>query len=375
MQSTIPIKKSNVISSCLFFGVFAVAGLIAFYFLGYKLFKEYFQAKNWNALPCVVTQSNLEQRQSKDSGNALTHKINIRYQYQFQNKKYIGHRYHFIDAYSTEERSKWSIVRAYPQGKHFTCYVNPQDPTQSVINRGLGGYFLWSLFSIPFFLIGVGGIYKTLNPDKESVEKTDPDGPMTLKQATPLQKLLLAAAACLFWNGIVAIFIVNWIHQYGSIQFIPLMTLLFISPFIFVGLLLGFQVLVQFLALFNPKVEITLNQNYLKIGGRYTLNYQFNGNIQRLSGFSISLVGKEKVTYRQGKGSNTDECIIFKALIYTQSQQISPQQEIEFTIPENIMPSFKSTDNEIEWTIAARGKIVNWPDINNEYTIQIHPNH
>lgn len=52
----------------------------------------------------------------------------------------------------TEELSGWTV------GAEVPCWYNPDDPLDVVVLRGFGGAYLFALFPIPVFLLGVGGL-------------------------------------------------------------------------------------------------------------------------------------------------------------------------------------------------------------------------
>ena len=46
---------------------------------------------------------------------------------------------------------------------------------------------------------------------------------------------------------------------------------------------------------------------------------------------------------------------------------------IPLSVPADLMHSFQSENNSIEWKIKIRGEIPRWPDIGDEFEIKIRP--
>ena len=84
------------------------------------------------------------------------------------------------------------------------------------------------------------------------------DMPQKLKpKQSRVLTVVMLIGICLFWNGIVSIFVV---HAVGDgFQWFDIFLGLFLTPFVLVGLVLVIVLVHQFLNLFNPKVEIGLS--------------------------------------------------------------------------------------------------------------------
>ena len=46
---------------------------------------------------------------------------------------------------------------------------------------------------------------------------------------------------------------------------------------------------------------------------------------------------------------------------------------VQFAIPEFTMHSFEATNNKIEWFLKVHGNIKKWPDVSDEFSIQVLP--
>lgn len=198
--------------------------------------------------------------------------------------------------------------------------------------------------------------------------------PRVLKsQATPLIAFIASILVCLFWNGIVSVFVGFAIH--GFLKNDPQWFLtIFMIPFVLIGLLLILWVLHSFLALFNPRPMITMLTPELWLGGNIDIRWQFNGNPARIRQLKIQLEGEERATYRRGTTTHTDkETFATIPLIDTTSSSEIASGQASVEIPLRLMHSFKSGQNEIAWSMLVDGDITFWPNVNQRFSLIILP--
>lgn len=193
---------------------------------------------------------------------------------------------------------------------------------------------------------------------------------------SPINTFLITLFACIFWNICNAIMFYHWwLPLYQEKGSIPIFNTLFFSIFIFVGLLLIFSVIYNFLSIFNPRIILELNTNKLVAGGNYNLSYKIMGNVQRLTDINITLIGHEIAASGAGRNRTQDDFIAYETTIYHEaSNRLRSTGETALTICEDFMPSFSGKNNKIEWFIVATGNIPLWPNMNHEFPIEIFPN-
>ena len=199
-------------------------------------------------------------------------------------------------------------------------------------------------------------------------------GPRVLKsQATPLIAFIASILVCLFWNGIVSVFVGFAIH--GFIKGDPQWFLtIFMVPFVLVGLLLVLWVLHSFLSLFNPRPIITMQTPELWLGGHIDIRWQFSGNPSRIRQLKIQLEGQERATYRRGTTTHTDTATFATIpLADTTTTSEIPIGQAAAEIPLRTMHSFKSKQNEIAWSLVVHGDIKFWPNVNQRFSLVILP--
>ena len=98
-----------------------------------------------------------------------TYSVYILYEYEFGGQTYKSDRYDFIGGSSSGYEGKARVVAAYESAERPVCYVNPTNPSESVLKRGFHAKLLLALFPLPFLLVGVVGIVGTLRAQTTSL--------------------------------------------------------------------------------------------------------------------------------------------------------------------------------------------------------------
>ncbi len=114
----------------------------------------------WMPVPCTVLSSKVH---TYYSGEGVSYSVDAHYRYMFGGKEYESARY----SLSMSGCSYWGAARfvaTHPQGSQGVCYVNPADPTQSVMYRGLPWLSLMAGFPMLIFIAGMVLLYQTFVP-------------------------------------------------------------------------------------------------------------------------------------------------------------------------------------------------------------------
>lgn len=137
-----------------FFAVFLLAGA------GFSLFfvrpaVQVLKAKSWQATPCTVLSSQVRSHSGEDS---TTYSVDVLYTYTFGGGEYKSNRYQFLGGSSGGYSEKERIVRRLPPLTRTTCYVNPDEPAEAVMNRDFSPEYAFGLVPLLFVAVGLGGI-------------------------------------------------------------------------------------------------------------------------------------------------------------------------------------------------------------------------
>lgn len=381
-------KRFPAWAAVLFFGVFALFGVAGTWFMLIQPLSLLWQARSWDAKDCEVLSS---QVQSHSSDDGYTYSIDIEYRYEVDGRTYTSDRYHFMGGSSSGYEGKAEVVERHPPGAVVTCYVDPDDPTQAVLNRSFSWVYLFGLFPLLFLAAGVGGFYLWLGT-RESSKPSAPSPPSTLEPGFreapeigpkvlepsmgPVGKVVGMLFIALFWNGIVSVFVVIVIQAWregGGFETGCLT--LFLVPFVLIGLGLIVGVFSSILALANPRPRLVLDPASPRLGDSATLlRWEFTGAVRRMRKLELSLVGKEEARYRRGTNTHTDHHTFYAETVYETVQTMNMRQgSVSVTIPGDQMHSFEASNNEIQWTLTVRGDIARWPDVSEDFPIRIRP--
>lgn len=108
---------------------------------------KFIQAWGWQETPCFIESSAMAKHKGDESDEheIPTYFADIKYRYQFRGKTYTSYREDLsspsvhIQSSAKAER----FLQRYPAGADRTCYVNPVNPAESALSRGLpAGIFL-----------------------------------------------------------------------------------------------------------------------------------------------------------------------------------------------------------------------------------------
>ncbi|MFN6110986.1 MAG: DUF3592 domain-containing protein [Planctomycetota bacterium] len=405
---------------------FSAVGGLVFWLAALAPLWQHWQSQSWVTTECTVVESQIEEVQGDESTSYVPA---IRYEYQVNGRTQSANRYSFFSGGGSRKGAK-KIVARYPIGSKHPCYYDPAQPDEAVLLRSFFVFSLWFslLFPLLFILAGFLLMYigfgskspaaklpaaGELNPSARfssslaSAPETQSDraefsagstatrskdrsasdlagvsptyservdwqrfvGPQQLAPAISRRAMVLGAGfAALFWNGILSFFV--WEMFEGRSWFM----LLFLLPFLVVGLGLIYFFFYSLLGLFNPVVKIALSEGAIQLGETADLAWEVQGRVSRIAEFRILAVGEEQATYTRGTDRITDTDV-FQSL---ELCRLTSAEEIRFgtaqlSIPADTMHSHEGTRNKLVWKLQVQGRIPWFPDIKEEYEFRVLP--
>jgi hypothetical protein len=368
-----------------FFGLFAVAGGAMLYPLGILPIAKTIQSRSWVETPCTVLRAGVHDH---DSDDGTTYSVYILYQYEFDGQVYKSDRYDFMGGSSSGYQAKAHVVAAYQSAESPVCYVNPRNPSQAVLKRGLHAKLLLALFPLPFLLIGVGGLAYTVRgrrPSPAGIPPVEVMGRAGRTRPTEVGRKVLAPVssaktkfvamllAAVFWNGIISIFVVGAINDWRRGGF-TLFPTVFLLPFVAIGLGLVAGAVYQLLAMLNPRPTLELSSGAIPLGGAAELRWSFSGQVRRIREFAIVLHGTEEARYRRGTDTHTDRNTFYEMELCRTSETVEiASGQVGVVIPQETMHSFEAENNKILWSLEVHGDIRRWPDVKESFRINVTP--
>jgi hypothetical protein len=359
--------------------LFAVVGGAVFTFLFAVPLARTLATAGWEATPCTIVRSTVR---SWSTDDGTSYRADVLYAYAAHDRDWRSNRVTFFSALSTGRAEARATRDRYRAGDQTTAWVDPADPTRSVLERNFRPRYLLGLLPLLFLFAGAALMrfgWKQLRTGGEVEDrrpgKAIPDAsPVTLKpQLSPFGKVAGTLFFALFWNGIVSVFVwqvwqswqsghPDWFHTIFLIPFV----LIGVAAFVFVGYFA--------LALANPRPRITLQQGQPSLGDEVRIDWRFTGRRSRITSLKIFLEGREEATYRRGTDTVTDrEVFATISLVETRNEWEIPRGSASVRIPDDTMHSFAAASNKIVWEIKVAGEIQRWPDVDQNFPITVHP--
>ncbi|HWP12469.1 MAG TPA: DUF3592 domain-containing protein [Ramlibacter sp.] len=135
-----------------------VLPLLMLYFFFLIPLRRVRSARSWRETRCVIVSSSV----SEDATDSGLYRIVVTYHYGFAGRYYSSSRYSFSPAATSGYRGKKRVVARLAPGITTICYVNPDNPRDAVIERGLtwdmvvGGLFAIIFLGAFFFVFWHG---------------------------------------------------------------------------------------------------------------------------------------------------------------------------------------------------------------------------
>jgi hypothetical protein len=359
--------------------------------------------------PAVVLRKRIGESQSKDSPMYRA-EVLVEYEVDDQTHEAWAHQ-DAIGAYSSGRDAKQAVLDRYEIGQTYKCWYDPQEPTTVCLARGYD-WLAWTMLLLPLTFIAVGGgglIYQFLNWST-SVERRlamvqrvqhlelfegERDLPAVPREANltnspgttlafrlpvavaPGWALAVIMAACLFWNGMVALFVTIAVnsHLRGEPEWF---LSLFMIPFVLVGLGLawytGRQILIT-TGVGPTRLEISAHP--LEPAGEYEIFLSQAGRLTFHS-LRVLLICEEQATYQQGTNSRTETCPVFQEEVFRREgfevqHGVPLEIRSRLRVPPGAMHSFKSAHNEVRWKLIVKGDVRGWPNYEREFPLLVYP--
>lgn len=182
---------------------------------------------------------------------------------------------------------------------------------------------------------------------------------------SPVLRLLAAVVFSLVWTSIAAVFVQvvvggflegkgEWMLGIVTVAFVALASWSVYDLFQQLAFLVGIG---------PTSVEISHYPFYPGASCRLLLTQGSHMDLQYLK---LLLACDEQATYRQGTDVRTEVRRVREDAILDLEQAQSKRDsafeyECELRIPENVMHSFQSPNNSIQWKLIVNGKVGNWP--------------
>lgn len=366
----------------LFFLPFMLIGAGVLYFLTIHPLILIVTARSWVSVPCVIASSHV---QTDTSGDSPTYHVGAVFRYQFDGRSYESTRHDFIPGSTSAKRARQFVAR-FPEGAETTCFVDPSDPQQAVLDRGLQQEMAFGGIGLIFLMAGLFGFFVVFRSGEKSsaVPTAGPrfgsdglplaTGPTELKpKHTPVAKFFGMLLFAGLWNGFISIF-VYLVFFAEDANKAPFFAKAIVGLFALIGVAIIVGVFTSFLALFNPRIRLTAQTTTVPLGGELQLTWKVSGRAGMLRKLRIIFEGREEATYRRGTSTHTDTQVFAEMPVFESTErEFLAQGSVRVVVPPNSMHTFEGRHNKVLWRLRVRGEIPRWPDVEDEYPITVLP--
>lgn len=134
--------------------VLVMFGGVFLYFLVPEIWAS-LTASRWAATPCTILSSRVETAESGEGIDRQTlYRLEVRYRYEASAGRHESTRYRFANPYTENRAAAETGAATYSPGAVVTCYVDPADPQQAVLDRQMSPLMLLAL--LPAAIAGAG---------------------------------------------------------------------------------------------------------------------------------------------------------------------------------------------------------------------------
>lgn len=333
----------------LFFAVFSVGGVAAFYFSGFDMAVQSIKARSWESVNAELISYDLDSSRSSDT---TTYKAMATYSYQYLGVSYTSRQVGFSKGYdnisSYHHDMHQRLAQISRNSEPFQVWVNPDQPTDAVIDRDIrwASLLFGSIFLLLFGGVGFGGIcftYATRNngeplahsdPTKPWTEYREWNSPTKLSNAKLSTRFWLGFA--LFWNILSLGGLVVAIDEVMKGNYLALLVLLF--PLVGVFLAWTWYKAHRSFKL-TGLMPLELDPFPGSIGGQVggTISLS-NRNLQKPKNLKIQLFCIHQYQQKSGKETKTKERVLWEQSMVPRPRMGATGYEFSFSFdaPDNL---------------------------------------
>lgn len=185
-----------------------------------------------------------------------------------------------------------------------------------------------------------------------------------IKPASRSASLWVLAVFTVLWNSVV------WFMLFAMLDE-SVLAVVFLSIFLIAGLGLAVVTLHQFLAIFNPTIELYVSEPQPALGETLDVRWHVAGRAHRIKALKVELIAVEQATYQRGTDTTTDHHVFVRhQLAHTDARGEIRDGSATVVIPHTV-PTFTAKNNKIVWKVVIGGDIPRWPDIDDEFELTV----
>ncbi len=147
-------------------GTFLIALGLAFTWWLWGAGERAMITRHWVPVPCIVLTSGIRETQFSEN-DPVKWQPDLEYRYTFEGTVYHGSRVRRIEGPSPHRAKAEAAAAAYPPGKETQCFVNPQNPSEAVLEHSTKAAFYTLWWPLLFSAGGAGMLVAALRKAAE----------------------------------------------------------------------------------------------------------------------------------------------------------------------------------------------------------------
>ena len=151
-------------------------GSMIFLGVGLWMINKGMQSENWEKGTATITSSEIEKTESKSKDaqgftqTNTSYGVSVKYSYIVEGSNYEGNTVGFGTMSHNERSDAQDELKSYPKGKTIDVYYDPEDPSDSVLNKGV----FWPMYImiVVMVIILIGSIWASFALTKYLKKRT-----------------------------------------------------------------------------------------------------------------------------------------------------------------------------------------------------------
>ena len=130
-------------------------GSMIFLGVGLWMINKGMQSENWDKGTATITSSEIEKTESRSKDaqgftqTSTSYSVTVKYSYTVEGRNYEGNTVGFGTMSHNERSDAQEELKSYPKGKTIDVYYDPENPSDSVLNKGV----FWPMYIVIFLMV------------------------------------------------------------------------------------------------------------------------------------------------------------------------------------------------------------------------------
>lgn len=135
-------------------------GLLLVYVMLIAPLNQSRRTKDWKQVPCVVKETRAVPHRGGGRQPTTTYEPYAEFEFTYEGQTYSSSTFRLSNRLLDSYAEVKTLLDPFPQGEPAQCWINPQNPSEAVLNRDFTGIsVIGALFGSALALIGICGLF------------------------------------------------------------------------------------------------------------------------------------------------------------------------------------------------------------------------